>query len=129
MKITKVQIDYLRNRLQDIKREKINEFSKDMNINKYWSDLDVAEAIKSGLIKMKSKKDLRTENEYSKGGYRACYIHNIFDTTKFEEKYAVNWKAQQEYEDKLEKKMTEIMDKVVLSDLLIEEAVAEFKKL
>lgn len=127
MKITKTQIDYLRHRLGEIKSDKIREFSKDMN--KYWSDLDVAEAIKSGLIKMKSKKDLRTDNEYSKSGYRACYINNIFDTTKFEEKYAVNWKAQQEYEDKLDKKMTEIMDKVVLSDLLIEEAVAEFKKM
>lgn len=127
MKITKTQIDYLCNRLQEIKHEKKKEFSKDLD--KYWSDLDVAEAIKSGLIKMKTKKDLRTEKEYSKTGYRGCYITDIFDTTKFEEKYAVNLKAQQEYEEKLDKKMTEIMDKVVLSDLLIEEAVAEFKKL
>lgn len=37
--------------------------------------------------------------------------------------------ASTDYEDKLDKKMTEIMDKVVLSDLLIEEAVAEFKKM
>lgn len=127
MKITKTQIDYLRHRLQEIKSEKMKEFSKD--VDKYWSDLDVAEAIKSGLIKMKAKKDLRADGEYSKLGYRSCYITNIFDTTKFEEKYAVNLKAQQEYEEKLDKKMTEIMDKVVLSDLLIEEAVAEFKKL
>lgn len=127
MKITKTQIDYLRQRLHDIKSDKLKEFSKDSV--KYWSDLDVAEAIKSGLIKMKAKKDLRTDNEYSKIGYRCCNINNIFDTTKFEEKYNANWKAQQEYEDKLDKKMTEIMDKVVLSDLMIEEAVAEFKKL
>ena len=127
MKITKTQIDYLRHRLQEIKYEKKKEFSKDLN--KYWSDLDVAEAIKSGLIKMKPKKDLRTDNEYSKTGHHLCYITDIFDTTKFEEKYSVNLKAQLEYEEKLDKKMTEIMDKVVLSDLLIEEAVAEFKKL
>lgn len=127
MKITKTQIDYLRHRLQEIKSEKMKEFSKD--IEKCWSDLDVAEAIKSGLIKMKAKKDLRTDNEYSKTGYRSCYITNIFDTSKFEEKYEINFKAQQVYEDKLDKKMTEIMDKVVLSDLLIEEAVSEFKKL
>ena len=127
MKITKTQIDYLRNRLQEIKYEKKKEFSKDLD--KYWSDLDVAEAIKSGLIKMKAKKDLRTDKEYSQTGHRLCYITDIFDTAKFEEKYAVNLKAQLEYEEKLDKKMTEIMDKVVLSDLLIEEAVAEFKKL
>lgn len=33
------------------------------------------------------------------------------------------------YSDKLRKAKTEIMDKVVLSDLMIEEAVAEFKRL
>ena len=127
MKITKTQIDYLRHRLQEIKYEKEKEYSKDLD--KCWSDLDVAEAIKSGLIKMKPKKDLRDNKIYSKTGCHSCYITDIFDTTKFKEKYAVNLKAQQEYEEKLDKKMTEIMDKVVLSDLLIEEAVAEFKKL
>lgn len=126
MKITKTQIDYLDRRLRDLRNEKLkNAFPED----KGYSDMDVYKAIKSGEIKLKPAKDINTSKEYSPSGYRCCYVTRIFDIEKFEEKYAEDRKARQEYVDKLDKAITDIMDKVVLSDLMIEEAVKEFMKL
>lgn len=126
MKITKTQIDYLNRRLRDLRDEKIKAAFPDA---KGYSCLDVYKAIKSGEIKPKPVKDIRTEKEFSPNGYRSCWVGSLFDMEKFEEKYSIDFKARREYEDKLDKAITEIMDKVVLSDLMIEEAVKEFMKL
>lgn len=56
-------------------------------------------------------------------------IKDMFNLKKLDEDFEKKEQIIQDYTDKLGKKMTEIMDKVVLSDLLIEEAVAEFKKM
>lgn len=126
MKITKTQIDYLDRRLRELRNEKIKKAFPD---SKGYSCLDLYKAIKSGEVKLKPTKDIKTDKEFSPNGYRACYISNLFDIEKFEEKYSEDFKARQEYADKLDKAMTDIMDKVVLSDLMIEEAVKEFMKL
>lgn len=126
MKITKTQIDYLDRRLRDLRNEKIKNAFPD---SKGYSCMDLYKAIKSGEVKLKPAKDIKTDKEFSPNGYRACYISNLFDIEKFEEKYSEDFKARQEYADKLDKAMTDIMDKVVLSDLMIEEAVKEFMKL
>lgn len=126
MKITKTQIDYLNRRLRDIRDEKIKNAFPDA---KGYSDMDLYIAIKTGEVKLKPAKDICISKEYSPSGYRCCYVTRLFNIEKFEEKYSEDFKARQEYADKLDKAMTDIMDKVVLSDLMIEEAVKEFMKL
>lgn len=126
MKITKTQIDYLRNRLDDIKDEKIRELSKKTKVE--ITSHAVYEALKSGEIKLKAKKDVYMRT-WSAGSYYNPDLEDFFDLSKYKEKYKGNEDVVEAYRDSLNKKMTEIMDKVVLSDLLIEEAVAEFKKM
>ena len=126
MKITKTQIDYLRDRLRDIKADKIEEASSKAKTN--FTSLDIYEAIKSGEVKLKAKKDIY-QRSYRANGYRNPDLTDFFDLSKFEDKSQAAQDVVEAYKEKLDKKMTEIMDKVVLSDLLIEEAVAEFKKM
>lgn len=56
-------------------------------------------------------------------------IRDMFDLSRYDNAAKEQEESINEYSDKLDKAKTEIMDKVVLSDLMIEEAVAEFKKL
>ena len=126
MKITKTQIDYLRDRLCDIKADKIEEASSKAKTN--FTSLDIYEAIKSGEVKLKAKKDIY-QRSYRANGYCKPDLKDFFDLSKFEDKSQAAQDVVEAYKEKLDKKMTEIMDKVVLSDLLIEEAVAEFKKM
>lgn len=126
MKITKTQIDYLRTRLRDIKADKIEEASSKAKTN--FTSFDIYEAIKSGEVKLKAKKDIY-QRSYRANGYCNPDLKDFFDLSKFEDKSQAAQDVVEAYKEKLDKKMTEIMDKVVLSDLLIEEAVAEFKKL
>lgn len=126
MKITKTQIDYLRDRLRDIKNEKIEEASSKAKAN--FTSLDIYEAIKSGEVKLKAKKDIQ-QRTYKAGCYYNPDLKDFFDLSKFDDKNKAGQDIVEAYKEKLNKKMTEIMDKVVLSDLLIEEAVAEFKKM
>lgn len=126
MKITKTQIDYLRNRLDEIKDEKIRALSKKTKVE--VTSFDVYEALKSGEIKLKAKKDIYSRT-WTAGSYYNPDLEDFFDLSKYKEKFKDNGDIVDAYRDRLNKKMTEIMDKVVLSDLLIEEAVAEFKKM
>lgn len=126
MKITRTQINYLESRLRDIRSEKVNAFQQAHKDHYKWPEL--FDAIKSGKVKMKTKKDVETcESRRYYGG--SPYIEDFFDLSTFLEKYKENDQACTEYKEKLDKAITSIMDKVVLSDLMIEEAVKEFMKL
>lgn len=125
MKITKTQIDYLRKRLNDIRDEKLKEFSKsNPNTTDY---LDYYDAIKAGKVKLKPRKVV--EDSSCRNWHCTPDIKDLFDVSFVIKKFEEAENSYKNYRDKLDKAMTEIMDKVVLSDLMIEEAVAEFKKL
>lgn len=126
MKITKTQINYLRDRLREIKSEKIKKFREDLPESATL--LDYYDAVKAGKVKLKSRKAVE---ERVRNFYRCCSpdLSDLFDVSYITDKTKANSEALEGYEAKLDKAMTEIMDKVVLSDLMIEEAVAEFKKL
>jgi len=125
MKITKTQIDYLRRRLEDIMDDKVRAFRKTQAT--YTSEekyADIYQAIKSGKLKLKPKAEvLKSTRMYSPN------LSDFYDLIEFQDKEKAYEDTLDSYRDELQKAKTEIMDKVVLSDLLIEEAVAEFKKL
>lgn len=124
MKITKTQIDYLDRRLSDIFDDKIRAFITAQGA--YTSEqkfTDIYTAIKTGKIKLKPKA------EVMKNVSKWPELRDFFDLSSIDKKAYDLDEALDDYRDKLRKAKTEIMDKVVLSDLLIEEAVAEFKKM
>lgn len=125
MKITKTQISYLEHRLSDIKCEKLQKYSNDMK-SRYTAQ-ELYDAIKSGKVKLKPKKDICQTSTY----FHACSpnVRDLFDMSVFSKAYQDNDESYEKYKAKLEKAITDIMDRVVLSDLMIEEAVTEFKKL
>lgn len=126
MKITKTQINYLDNRLDDIMRQKITDFTKkfpEQTTNQKWEY--IYKGIKAGKISMYSLKEFMSNVR----GWYNPNIKDMFDLSKYENAAKEQEELINEYSDKLRKAKTEIMDKVVLSDLLIEEAVSEFKKL
>ena len=126
MKITKTQINYLDNRLEDIMRQKIADFKKkfpEQTTAQKWED--IYKGIKSGKIPMYPLKEFITNVK----GWCSPDVKDMFDLSRYEKAAKEQEDSINEYSDKLRKAKTEIMDKVVLSDLMIEEAVAEFKKL
>lgn len=126
MKITKTQINYLDNRLDDIMRQKIADFKKkfpEQTTAQKWEEIH--KGIKSGKIPMYPLKEFITNVK----GWCSPDIKTMFDLSRYDNADKEREESINEYSDKLDKAKTEIMDKVVLSDLMIEEAVAEFKKL
>lgn len=126
MKITATQINYLRNRLDDIMSDKVRIFRKTQAT---YSDeqryLDIYQAIKSGKIKLRPKGEVME----SVRSWSSPYLDHFYDLSRFNDKKQACEDTLDSYRYKLEKAKTEIMDKVVLSDLMIEEAVKEFMKL
>ena len=126
MKITKTQIDYLRRRLGDIMDDKVRAFRKTQAT--YTDEeryADIYQAIKSGKLKLKPKSEVVKDARC----WDSPYLSQFYDLSQFQNKKRVYEDTLDSYRDKLEKAMTDIMDKVVLSDLMIEEAVKEFMKL
>jgi len=124
MKITKTQIDYLDRRLSDIFDDKVKAFKAAQGT--YTSEqkfADIYTAIKTGKIKLRPKADV------IKNARNWPELRDFYDLSSIDKKADELDEAIGDYRDKLRKAKTEIMDKVVLSDLMIEEAVAEFKKL
>jgi len=125
MKITKTQIDYLRRRLEDIMDDKVQAFRKTQAT--YTDEeryADIYQAIKSGKLKLKPKSEVvKNTRTYSP------YLSDFYDLTEFHDKKQAYEDTLDSYRDKLQKAKTDIMDKVVLSDLMIDEAVKEFMKL
>ena len=126
MKITKTQIDYLRRRLRDIMDDKVQAFR---NTQATYSDeeryADIYQAIKSGKLKLKPKSEVVKDARC----WDSPYLSQFYDLSQFNDKKQAYADTLDSYRDKLDKAMTDIMDKVVLSDLMIEEAVKEFMKL
>ena len=111
-------------RLSDILRDKVKAFEKAQGT--YTSEqktLDIYTAIKTGKIKLKPKVDVL------KNARTWPELRDFFDLSSIDKKSLEIVETLESYSDRLRKAKTEIMDKVVLSDLMIEEAVAEFKKL
>lgn len=126
MKITKTQINYLDNRLDDIMRQKITDFKKkfpEQTFTQKWEE--IYKGIKAGKVSMLSLKEFMSNIK----GWCSPDIKDMFDLSKYENAAKEQEELINEYSDKLRKAKTEIMDKVVLSDLMIEEAVEEFKKM
>lgn len=126
MKITKTQINYLDNRLDDIMRQKITDFKKkfpEQTTTQKWED--IYKGIKAGKISMFSLEEFMSNVR----GWCSPDIKDMFDLSKYENAAKEQEDLINDYSDRLRKAKTEIMDKVVLSDLMIEEAVEEFKKL
>lgn len=129
--ITKFQTQYLQDRLNQIKREKVSKFIVDNKVEKcslfqYYYDL-----IKAGKLKLKSAKEFKytLENTY----HCSPDIVDLFDCTEarknFDKDEEAYDKKRKDYEDKLEKAITSIVDSVVLQGLGIDEAIARFMKL
>lgn len=126
MKITKTQIDYLRRRLADIMDDKVRAFRKTQaNYTDEERYADIYQAIKSGKLKLKPKAEVVKEARC----WDSPYLSQFYDLSQFHDKKKAYEDTLEFYKDKLDKAKTEIMDKVVLSDLMIDEAVKEFMKL
>lgn len=126
MKITKTQIDYLRRRLEDILDDKVRVFKKTQPT--YTDEeryAEIYQAIKSGKLKLLPKSEVIKEAR----SWSSPYLNQFYDLSQFDNKRKEREDTIESYSDKLHKAKTEIMDKVVLSDLMIEEAVEEFKRL
>lgn len=126
MKITKTQINYLDDRLDSIMRDKIEQFKKKQpktTNEEKWEE--IYKAIKNGKVPMLTLKEFMSRVR----GWCSPDIKDLYDLSKFEDAQKEQENLLEEYSNKLRRAKTEIMDKVVLSDLMIEEAVAEFKKL
>lgn len=123
MKVTKTQIDYLRRRLDEIISDKCKVFRAKhprMTDEGRWEK--IYDDLKSGKASLKTKKEvLATNNKWGSPN-----LNQFFNVLDYED---LNEKAYDEYKLKLEKSKTSIMDRVVLSDLMIEDAVKEFMKL
>lgn len=124
MKITKTQIDYLDRRLSDIFEDKVRAFKDAQGTYDYKEKmLDIYSGLKTGKIKLKTKAEVLSNSR------SWPEIRDFFDLSSIDKKSQDLDESLDNYKDKLRKAKTDIMDKVVLSDLMIEEAVKEFMKL
>ena len=126
MKITKTQIDYLRRRLDEISEDKCKDFRTKhprLTDNERWEIL--YDAIKSGKAPLKTKKEVLAEPSK----WHTPSLNQLFNISKYNELDEDIEKSYDDYRTKLQKAKTAIMDRVVLSDLMIEDAVKEFMKL
>lgn len=117
-RITKVQKDYLERRLDEIKRDKMTAYVAKNKEPSIMSDEQIYKGIKKGTIKLKSMPEVLSSR----------YCHSIYDWFDIEDKRDEWRKAKEEYSESLDKRITTIMDSVVLASLDIEAAIAEFKK-
>lgn len=117
-RITKVQKDYLERRLGDIKREKMCAYVAKHKEPEPLSDEQIYKGIKKGTIKLKSMAEVLSN--------RYCHsVYDWFDIVNGRDEWR---NAKEEYSQSLDKRITAIMDRVVLSSLDIEAAIEEFKK-
>lgn len=116
-RITKVQKDYLERRLGDIKREKMCAYVAKHKEPDPLTDEQIYKGIKKGTIKLKAMSDILASR----------YCHSIFDWFDIGDTQDAWRKAKNEYSDSLDKRITAIMDRVVLASLDIEAAIEEFK--
>lgn len=115
--ITKVQKDYLESRLNDIKRDKMKDYRAKHQEPEGLSREQIYKGIKKGTIKLKPLA------EALESGYAS--IDRWFDVPDTRKEWC---KAKDEYEESLDKRITAIMDSVVLASLDIESAIEAFKK-
>lgn len=116
-RITKVQKDYLERRLYDIKIDKMRDYMAKHKEPAELSDEQLYKGIKKGTIKLKPLIEILERGYHS--------ISNWFDVPDTQKEWR---KAKDEYEESLVKRITAIMDRVVLASLDIEAAIEEFKK-
>lgn len=117
-RITKVQKDYLERRLDEIKRDKMTAY---VAKHKEPSDLtreQIYKGIKKGTIKLKPMSEVLSR----------CHYNGVYDWFDIEDTRAAWREAKLEYSESLDKRITAIMDSVVLASLDIESAIEEFKK-
>lgn len=116
-RITKVQKDYLERRLGEIKRDKMSAYVAKHKEPEPLSDEQIYKGIKKGTIKLKPLSVVLSNR----------YCHSIYDW--FDTGYSHDaWrKAKNEYSESLDKRITAIMDSVVLASLDIEAAIEAFK--
>lgn len=125
--ITKYQVQYLKDRLEDIKREKIKNFREKNGTEKLAKSLAIYDAIKEGKVKLKARKDVSEHSAYS------VSVSELFDLNVFDKAYAKDYeereKKEQAYRNKLDEAITNILDSVVLRGLDVKAAIAEFEKM
>lgn len=117
-RITKVQKDYLERRLNEIKRDKMDDYEAKHKKPEPITREQIYKGIKKGTIKLQSLEYILSRPHFN-------IIHDWFD---IEDKQSDWRKARNEYSNSLDKRITAIMDRVVLSSLDIEAAIEEFKK-
>lgn len=117
-RITKVQKDYLERRLDEIKRDKMTAYIAKHKEPADISDEQIYKGIKKGTIKLKPMLEVLSR----------CHFHSVYDWFDIEDPRDEWRKAKNEYSESLDKRITAIMDSVVLASLDIEAAIAEFKK-
>lgn len=126
--ITKFQTQYLQNRLEDIKRDKIIKFNEEHQTEVESFFVTCYNLIKSGKLKLKSLKEVQ---EKGRGSYHYCPdVDDLFEVDKVRKEYeeardAAN-KVSSEYSKKLDAAITSIIDSVVLQGLGIDEAIERF---
>lgn len=117
-RITKVQKDYLERRLDDIKRDKMTAYTAKHKEPEPLTDEQIYKGIKKGTIKLKPLADVLSS--------RFCHsIYDWFDIGDTRDEWR---EAKNEYSESLDKRITAIMDSVVLASLDIEAAIEAFKK-
>lgn len=117
-RITKVQKDYLERRLGQIKSEKMTAYVAKHKEPTDLTDEQIYKGIKKGTIKLKPMSEVLSSR----------YCHSIYDWFDIEDTRAAWREAKNEYSESLDKRITAIMDSVVLASLDIEAAIEAFKK-
>lgn len=117
-RITKVQKDYLERRLGEIKRDKMTAYVAKHKEPEPLTDEQIYKGIKKGTIKLKPMAYVLAR----------CHFHSIYDWFDIGDTRDEWRNAKEEYSKSLDKRITAIMDRVVLSSLDIEAAIEEFKK-
>lgn len=117
-RITKVQKDYLESRLGEIKREKMTTYVAKHKEPDPLTDEQIYKGIKKGTIKLKSMSDVLASR----------FCHSIYDWFDIGDTRDAWRDAKEEYSKSLDKRITAIMDSVVLASLDIESAIEAFKK-
>lgn len=137
MKLTKIQLIRFRELLDRTATEKLNAFKEKRNLSKLDLWGCVSDAFKNGEVRLKSSKQIKNVviEKATDRGYCGCVMLTFRDLINEKDLEVVRkrcddgMKQINEYGKKLEKAKAGILDKMILEDLNIDTALAEFDKL
>lgn len=117
-KLTKLQLDYLKDKLKKIADDKMQYIIEP----EYIDNTKKIKLIADKKVELKSLKAQLKLSTYS-------YWYDVYDFTKYESNYNKEYEVYNKKLQKISDCTTRILDKVILSGLDIEEALKELEAL